>query len=106
VRDGPAIHPESRKRRRKRNWRRRWPSRQERRDLYSHDLTALAALAGLEQALLEAIAAGSNLGTSWLIAKDWSIETRYDPRPFPPRRARDMLHAVDTEGLLKWLLTP
>jgi HEPN domain-containing protein len=84
----------------------RWPSRQERRDLYSHDLTALAALAGLEHALLDEIAAGTDLGTSWLVAKDWSIETRYDPRPFPPREARDMLRAVDTMGLLKWLLTP
>jgi hypothetical protein len=56
--------------------------------------------------LLEAIAAGSDLGTSWLIAKDWYIESRFDPRPFPPRRARDMLHTVDTMGPLKWLLIP
>jgi hypothetical protein len=84
----------------------RWPSRQDRRDLYSHDIAALAALARLEQVFLDEIAAGTDIGMAWLVAKDWSIETRYDPRPFPPRRARDMLRAVDTTGLMKWLLTP
>ncbi|MBN8892361.1 MAG: hypothetical protein J0H91_18925 [Rhodospirillales bacterium] len=82
----------------------RWPERNERRELYSHNLTELATQAGIIDHLLAAIKDGAPLGQTWLIAKDWSNETRYDPRPFPRRRGEDMLWAVDEMGLVTWLL--
>ncbi len=85
----------------------RWPDRAERRELWSHDLillARLAGLAGLEAELLAALAEGCPLGHAWLIAKDWTNETRYDPRPFPEARARDMIQAIEEADLLSWLM--
>lgn len=82
----------------------RWPDRSERRELYSHDLIALARIAGLDRAIQGALEAGDPVGLAWLIAKDWTNETRYDVKPFPEARARDMLEAVDGAGLLSWLM--
>ena len=48
----------------------------------------------------------SSIGIAWSAAKDWSIGVRYDPKPFPPRRAADMVEAIGPRGLLEWLLKP
>lgn len=55
----------------------RWPSRTERRDLYTHDLTELAELAGVRIALEKAAANSEPLGVGWMVAKDFSINRRY-----------------------------
>ena len=60
----------------------------------------------MTDALLAEIGNQSQVGLAWLVAKDWSVETRYDPMPFPPRRALDMLKAVGDMGLLEWLIRP
>jgi len=83
----------------------RWPGRHGNRRLYSHNLVELPSEAGLASILENAAASGTDNGISFLIAKDWSNETRYDPRDFPAIRAQDMLAAVDG-GLLSWLLQP
>ena len=84
----------------------RWPDRDERRHLYVHDLSKLAVLAGLEADLAAQIAANTAIGLAWMVAKDWSVETRYDPAPFPPRRVADMMKAIEDMGLLEWLMPP
>ena len=82
----------------------RWPERQDARELYTHDIVALLLQSGLfEQALGDSYAA-SPRGIAWSIAKDWSNDIRYDPRPFPRQRAVDMLWAVDDMELVLWLL--
>lgn len=82
-----------------------WPDRTTRRELYVHDLRKLASIAGLDATLLAEIAAQSDIGLAWMVAKDWSVEVRYDPLPFPARRGADMIAAVSDKGLLRWLLT-
>lgn len=84
----------------------RWPSRKEKREVYSHDLSALARIAGLQAALLKEIEDISVLGLAWVVAQGWDNEMRYIPGPFPSVRAKDMVEAVDAGGLLQWLLTP
>ena len=85
----------------------RWPDRTQRQELYIHDLAKLLRIAGLEQKMLADLASDPSAPhvQGWMIAKDWTNETRYDPRPFPERRARDLVDACNTLGLLAWLTT-
>lgn len=78
-----------------------WPDRTSRKDLYVHNLRKLASSAGIEAMLLAETAARTDIGLAWMIVKDWSIEVRYDPRPFPARRGADMVAAVADKGLLR-----
>ena len=84
----------------------RWPERGERRELHTHALGELAKHADLTATLLIEVTNQTSIGIAWLATKDWSISVRYDPKPFPPRRAADMVEAVGQEGLLEWLLKP
>ena len=84
----------------------RWPERGDRKELHTHSLVDLAKHADLDSALLSEIARPTLIGVAWLAAKDWSINVRYDPKPFPPRRAADMVEAVGQRGLLEWLMRP
>ncbi|NPD66614.1 hypothetical protein HN018_26715 (plasmid) [Lichenicola cladoniae] len=79
----------------------RWPDRGL---LHTHNLADLVEHAGLTQRLLQEVANVTVIGIAWSAAKDWSIGTRYDARPFPPRRGSDMVEAVGRQGLLRWLL--
>lgn len=83
-----------------------WPIRSDRKEVYSHNLGALAQVAKLDDALLHEIYSEpqSPVGLAWLIVKDWRVEIRYAAGTFPSVRARDMVQAVEG-GLLQWLLT-
>lgn len=84
----------------------RWPTRQERRDLYSHGLVDLAKLAGLKPTLEAAVLNAEVVGLAWLVAKDFVINHRYPTQSaFPIKLGRDMVHAVGRDGLLEWLIT-
>ena len=83
-----------------------WPSRSERRELYSHDINALIAVGGLEAAILQEVADGTDLGRAWLTVKDWTVEARYLPGRFPYRVGRDMMEAVVKTELVAWLTKP
>ncbi len=78
-----------------------WPDRG---PLLIHVLADLVRPAGLEATLSAEVANVTPVGVAWLAAKDWTINIRYDPRPFPPRRGADMVEAVGQKGLLEWLL--
>jgi hypothetical protein len=80
-----------------------WPDRRKRPRLYSHDLPRLASLAGLGTRLARELARKSPFGTAWAIARDWDIDSRYDPL-FLPEQGKLMLRAMDGMGLLEWLL--
>ncbi len=82
-----------------------WPSRQRRRDLYTHDLALLLTMAGLEDRVLAAMADGSDIGVAWSIVKEWSVDVRYT-RAMRPKLARDMVWAVSSSGagLVSWII--
>ena len=73
-------------------------------DLYSHDLLALGAHAGIGADLRALGQGGGRLRAAWNVARLWTVAMRYDPDAFSRRQIADMLDAVDISGLLQWLL--
>lgn len=73
------------------------------RDMYTHELRRLVALAGLEQRLRQDAPAGSLLDQNWSTVNRWSEEARYERRT--SREARDLLRAITDpqDGVLTWL---
>lgn len=73
-------------------------------DSYTHDLTKLLRLSGIGHLHEAEIRRNRAFETNWLVVKDWSEESRYDPAR-PENAARDMYAAVtDTpDGILTWL---
>jgi len=84
----------------------RWPERGERKELHTHALGELVKHTDLISMLLLEVAGQTPIGVAWLAVKDWSINVRYDPKPFPPRQAADMVEAVGQRGLLEWVMKP
>ncbi|HWZ37064.1 MAG TPA: hypothetical protein VNY08_02030 [Bradyrhizobium sp.] len=71
--------------------------------IYSHDLSALLDISGLEDELEAAIKADAELQKYWTIATEWSEQARY--QIWTQELASAMLEAVSGEkGLLRWLL--
>ena len=71
--------------------------------IYSHDLSALLDISGLEDELEAAIKADAELQKYWTIATEWSAQARY--QIWTQELASAMLEAVSGEkGLLRWLL--
>lgn len=66
-----------------------WPSRDRRRELYTHDLAFLMKSAGLEPQMLIEVVSATNIGVAWSIAKEWSVDARY-ARDMRPKLVRDM----------------
>lgn len=84
----------------------RWPRMRERSELYDHAPQRLLALAGLEASIQDEVLAGSPVGIAWLVAKDFQYNRRYPDRvTFPKSLAEDMLHALDEQGLIRWILS-
>jgi len=73
--------------------------------VYTHDLTALLRLAGLESDLVDAIENNAALGEKWEVAKKWSEQARY--AVWTEGDASAMIDAVEgrngAEGLFQWL---
>jgi hypothetical protein len=75
-----------------------WPDRDSRPDLYTHDLTRLADLAGIERRTTDPI------GPSWKTVLDWNRSQGYDPNPMPRKVARSMVEAAFGEkGVVTWI---
>ncbi|MDP9194287.1 MAG: HEPN domain-containing protein [Acidobacteriota bacterium] len=71
---------------------------------YSHNLTQLLEVAGVQVALEEAIASSQAFRESWSFVKKWSEASRY-ALDVTEKSAQDMLAAVgnETSGVLPWL---
>lgn len=71
---------------------------------YTHDLSKLVELAGLQSALEAALKASGAFDTNWAVVKDWTVEVRYQ-RDVPISRARDYLRAVKDgkTGVQQWI---
>lgn len=72
-------------------------------DSYTHDLTKLLGLAGLQATLNQDFTSNPALEVNWAVVKDWSESRRYQ---FMSRRdAQDMCDAVSSlpDGVLTWV---
>jgi len=70
---------------------------------WTHELETLVKQADLTTERGVAIAANDQLGTNWLIAKDWSEATHY--RFSTQQQTEKLVHAIanPTDGVLEWL---
>jgi HEPN domain-containing protein len=69
-----------------------------------HDLEALIKQAGLLQTLSKHRANNTVFHTHWLVAKDWSVDSRYD-LSHTMQEAEDLVRAIADphSGILAWL---
>ena len=72
-------------------------------DSYTHDLSALIKVAGLDQQLQIEMQADAAFGVNWGTAKDWSEQSRYERWTEP--EARSLFTAITNQqhGVLRWL---
>lgn len=70
---------------------------------YSHDLSQLLGVAGLERALDNAMRSNQSLAVNWSLVKDWTEETRYQVAS--RRQAANLYEALvdPQDGVMKWL---
>jgi HEPN domain-containing protein len=70
---------------------------------YSHDLSQLVKVAGLQGKLDQQEAADPNFQINWTIVKDWTVASRYDF--WSDKHAKELLEAVadPDHGVLTWL---
>jgi HEPN domain-containing protein len=70
---------------------------------YTHDLTKLVKVAGLQPVLEQEMKDDPVFGVNWLVVKDWSEESRYQERT--KREAHDLYAAITnrTHGVLRWI---
>ena len=70
--------------------------------VYTHDLTQLIRLAGLESDLERDIKANQQFAANWGVVKTWNINCRYDTGPL---NGTDLITAVKSsrDGVLKWI---
>jgi HEPN domain-containing protein len=70
---------------------------------YSHDLSQLAKIAGLETAMNKAFTINRTFEVNWGVVKDWSESSRYGTHT--AAEARDLIHAIDDKksGVMPWL---
>lgn len=70
---------------------------------YTHDIEALFKTAGLKPDWEAATAADPDLRDNWLIAKDWSEQTRYHRVTEAEAKALYAAVADGTHGMLPWI---
>ena len=75
-----------------------WPSISARRDLYTHDLRVLLAIAGIP---LDPLAPTA---PSWHVILQFDRNQQYDPRPMPTRVAASWFEAAfGQDGVVSWI---
>lgn len=73
---------------------------------HQHKLTDLLGVAGLKQKLYQKEQAVLDFKLNWAVAKDWTVESRYECS-IESNKANDLFQAVTDEnsGVLPWLKT-
>jgi hypothetical protein len=68
----------------------------------SHDLSYMATLAGLDQAIQTL---PKHLRRNWAVVRDWDQRRRYPNEPFPARDGKDLRKALldKPNGVWQWL---
>lgn len=75
-----------------------WPTREARKDLYTHDLRKLKAIAGITSQLDD-----PNLA-EWLEVEEWDRSQGYSPKLMPRKKAKDFYESVfGKNGVVTWL---
>jgi HEPN domain-containing protein len=80
-----------------------FPSKQVVIESYSHELTRLMKVAGLENTFNQESNAHAAFANNWNVVKDWRVESRYTT--VAPQTARDMYSAVvsRSHGVMPWI---
>ena len=69
--------------------------------VYSHDLTELLKLAGLDTQLDRDIRGNSQLAANWGVIKAWRVESRYETAGL---NGKDMVDSLESpDGVLTWI---
>ena len=69
--------------------------------VYSHDLSELLKLAGLNDQLDQDLKNNQTLATNWGVVKSWKVDSRYEAAGL---KGSDMDVAVNsTDGVLQWI---
>ncbi len=81
-----------------------FPNKDLARESHQHKLADLLGVAGLKQKLSEKELSDSDFQLNWAVAKDWTVESRYE-RSIESTKANDLYQAVTDEnsGILAWL---
>ena len=68
---------------------------------YTHNLTDLVKVAGLQRQLATSMQADSALEVNWTVVKDWNEATRYERRA--RQQALELISAISGQhGVLQW----
>lgn len=83
-----------------------FPNRDLAQKSHQHKLTDLLGVAGLKQSLSEEEESDLDFKLNWAVAKDWTVESRYECS-IERRKADDLYKAITDEnsGVLPWLKT-
>lgn len=83
-----------------------FPNRDLAQKSHQHRLNDLLGVAGLKQKLDEKEKDDVEFKLNWAVAKDWTVESRYENQ-IEESRAKDLYQAVTDEksGILAWLKT-
>lgn len=83
-----------------------FPDKDLARKSHEHKLIDLLGVAGLKQRLQEKEKIDTDFKLNWAVAKDWSVESRYE-RTIEKTKAKDLYNAItdNTSGVLIWLKT-
>lgn len=69
--------------------------------VYSHDLTELLKLAGLDNQLDRDMRGNPQLAASWGVVKDWRVDCRYETSGL---NGKDMVDSLESPGgVLTWI---
>lgn len=69
---------------------------------YTHNLTDLLRVAGLQPQLATSMQEDRALEVNWTVVKDWNVATRYERRA--RQQASDLIKAISGQhGVLQWV---
>ncbi len=75
-----------------------WPSRDSRRDLYTHDLKALAKILGVK------ITGDDTIAPAWSVVLQWQREHMYIAQDMPSAVVDGLMEAMfSEEGMARWI---
>ena len=70
---------------------------------HQHELSKLVEAAGLEAVLDAAMKADAEFTANWLIAKDWSIQSRYSISGLSKAEALERAVTDRRHGVMRWI---
>ena len=80
-----------------------WPEKGFVLDCHTHEIRKLIKLAALETAISVDVVSNLQLGTNWIIVKDWSERSRYERHSI--QKAQRLYDAISNaqDGALPWI---